>query len=375
MKFLHTADWHIGKKLHDFSLFEDQEDAFDQIEKIAIQENVDAIVIAGDLYDRSIPNEDAVRLLNRMLIKLNLTDKIPLLAISGNHDSAVRLNTGSDWFKATDFYMNTRLKDAFSPVTIKDTQFFLLPYFEITEARNFFNEEKLSLAKAIQLIVNKMQELFEDDKKHVLIAHFFAAGSSHCDSETQVEVGGLDSVPLDLLNSFDYVALGHLHSKNALHNSKIKYSGSPVKFSVSEAKDEKGVWIVDTDQPQEKMAQWKPLIPKNDIVVLQETFETLTDPNYYRKIDDQQFVAVRLEDKEIIPNVMNRLREFYPRIISFQRQNGRKQIDQEKAREIKKLAPMELLRTFYKEITGSDLSETQSDFAQKQLTKAERGEE
>ena len=116
MKFLHTADWHIGKKLHDFSLFDDQRDAFEQIEQIALREKVDAIVIAGDLYDRSVPSEDAVRLLDQMLIQLNLKDHLPVLAINGNHDSAVRLNTGSDWFKATDFYMNTKLKDAFTPV-------------------------------------------------------------------------------------------------------------------------------------------------------------------------------------------------------------------------------------------------------------------
>lgn len=151
----------------------------------------------------------------------------------------------------------------------------------------------------------------------------------------------------------------------------MKYSGSPVKFSVSEAQDEKGVWIVDTDQKDE-MAKWVSLTPKNDIVVLQESFETLTSPEFYRQVDDDQFVAIRLTDKEIIPNVMNRLREFYPRIISFQRQNGRNAITQESGRKIKKLSPLEMLETFYHEATGDKLSSVQQKFAKEELAKAER---
>lgn len=372
MKFLHTADWHIGKKLHDFSLFDDQRDAFEQIEQIALREKVDAVVIAGDLYDRSVPSEDAVRLLDQMLIQLNLKDHLPVLAINGNHDSAVRLNTGSDWFKATNLYMNTKLKDAFTPVVIGDTQFFLLPYFELPAARNYFKDTEIhNLNDAMKLIFGQMKAHFENDKKHVLVAHFFAAGSSHCDSETQVEVGGLDAVALDLMEDFDYVALGHLHSKNALHHPRMKYSGSPVKFSVSEAQDEKGVWIIDTDQKDE-MTKWVPLTPKNDIVVLQESFATLTDPKFYRQVGDDQFVAIRLTDKEIIPNIMNRLREFYPRVISFQRQNGRNAISQESGQEIKKLTPLEMLETFYYEATGDELSLVQKKFAKEELAKAER---
>lgn len=373
MKFLHTADWHIGKKLHNFSLLAEQQDAFRQIEQIAIQEKVDAIVIAGDLYDRSVPSEESVRQLNQMLIQLNLKDRIPILAINGNHDSAVRLNTGSNWFRATEFYLNTRLQNAFSPITIGDTQFFLLPYFELPVARNYFKDDEIhSLNDAMRLIVARMKEHFVENRKHVLVAHFFAAGSFHCDSETQVNVGGLDAVAPDLMNAFDYVALGHLHRKNALQHSKMKYSGSPVKFSVSEANDQKGVWIIDLDH--QPMTKWVPLTQKNDIVVLQEDFETLIDPAFYSQIDDQQYVAVQLTDKEIIPNVMNRLREFYPRIISFQRKNGRKTFNSEQQHDLKKVSPLEMLQTFYHETTGDSLSETQLQFAKETLVKVEKEE-
>lgn len=371
MKFLHTADWHIGKKLHNFSLIEEQQDAFNQIENIALREKVDAVIVAGDLYDRSVPSEEAVQQLNQMLIQLNLKDQIPLLAISGNHDSAVRLNTGRNWFRATEFYMNTRLKDAFSPITLDNTQFFLLPYFELPTARHYFkNDEIHNLNDAMRLIVAEMQTHFDATKKHVLIAHFFAAGSCHCDSETQINVGGLDAVAPELMDAFDYVALGHLHRKNALQHPKMKYSGSPVKFSVSEANDQKGVWIVDLDN--QPMTKWVSLTPQNDIVVLQENFETLINPSFYNQVDNQQYVAVQLTDKEIIPNVMNRLREFYPRIISFQRKNGRSPLNLDKQRDLKVFSPLDMLKTFYRETTGNDLTDMQLQFAKKELIKSEK---
>nr|WP_321316298.1 exonuclease SbcCD subunit D [uncultured Ligilactobacillus sp.] len=375
MKFLHTADWHIGKKLHDFSLFDSQQEALKQIEHIAKEEQVDAIVIAGDLYDRSVPSEEAIKMLNQALMELNLNDHFPILMINGNHDSAIRLDTGSQWFKKTKLFLNTKLKDAFTPIEIKDTQFFLLPYFEIPVARDYFEDDSIqNLAQAMKKIVAKMKMKFNNDKKHVLVTHFFAAGSTHKDSETNIEVGGLDAVPLDIMNDFDYVALGHLHSKNALHDEKMKYSGSPVKFSVSEANDTKGVWIVDTDQPVGKMTKWIPLKQKHEIQILNEDFETLISPQMYQKIPDEDFVAVELTDKEIIPNIMNRLREFYPRIISFKRQNGREIIEQEMPKEIKKLSPVEMLEMFFEESTGHILSKEQLDFAEKVLTELERSD-
>lgn len=375
LKFLHTADWHIGKKLHDFSLVEEQRSTFEQIEQIAKTEKVDAIVIAGDLYDRSVPSEEAVKQLNHMLIQLNLKDGFPLLAINGNHDSAIRLNAGSDWYLETNFYLKTQLKDAFDPVEIKDTQFFLLPYFEISAAREYFQDESIkTLRQAMKKIITTMQENFDPSKKHVLIAHFFAAGSSHVDSETTIEVGGLDAVPLDLMDAFDYVALGHLHSKNAVHHEKIKYSGSPVKFSVSEANDEKGVWIIDTDLPSEKMVKWIPLKMKNEIQILQESFSTLMDPKYYHQIPDDDFIAIELTDKEIIPNIMNRLREYYPKIISFKRKNGRVEFENQEQRDVKKADPLEMMQLFFEDATGHTMSTVQLDFAKQTLSQAKRNQ-
>ncbi|HJE98184.1 exonuclease SbcCD subunit D [Ligilactobacillus acidipiscis] len=373
MRFLHTADWHIGKKLHGFDLLAEQKDAFCQIKQIAAAQKVDAIVIAGDLYDRAVASEDSVAVLNKMLKELNLEEKYPLLAISGNHDSAIRLETGSEWYTATEFYLKTKFSDAFEPVTLNDTQFFMLPYFQPQMARNYFQDESLkNLPEIMEKVAAAMVQEFDPTKKHVLIAHFFAAGSSHTDSETMLEVGGLNPVPVDLLEEFDYVALGHLHDKNALKHPFIHYAGSPVKFSTSEAETQKGVWIVDTDPYQ---AKWIPLKPLNDIHVLENSFAELTDPKLYRAIPADDYVAVRLTDRAVIDDIMNKLRHYYPRIISLSRVNGRESLiaDENNGGQVN-LDPLELFESFFEKMTDEKPTQLQEQIVQESFEELQKGD-
>lgn len=365
MRFLHTADWHIGKNLNGFSLLADQQEAFAQIELLAKTEKVDAVVIAGDLYDRSVPNEAAVKALNQMLQKLNLTDHLPVLAISGNHDSATRLSTGADWFAFQHFYLNTTLAGAFQPVTIKDTQFFLLPFFGIQEVRNYFADETIkNVNDAMKRIVAEMKKHFAADKHHVLVAHFFAAGSQRtADSETLIEVGGLSAVATDVLSPFDYVALGHLHNKNALQEEKIKYSGSPMKFSVSEAKQDKGVWVVDTDPFTVK---WHPLTPVHDIHLLKGRFADLVQTAADHPQAD--FYDIELTDHERIFDVLNKLREYYPRIVSLHRAHQAQVITSSANKRRAKEAPLDLLADFYQQTMGDQLTADQQKWAKQALT-------
>lgn len=369
MRFLHTADWHIGKTLNGFSLLDDQLVTFKQIEKIAIAEKVDAVVIAGDLYDRSIPNEAAVKALNQMLQQLNLQDQFPILAISGNHDSAARLSTGADWFSFQDFYLTTTLAGAFEPVTIKDTQFFLLPFFGIQEVRNYFGDDTIkNVNDAMRRIVAAMVERFAADKQHVLVAHFFAAGSKRtADSETLIEVGGLSAVTTDTLAPFDYVALGHLHNRNALQEERIKYSGSPLKFSVSEAKQEKGVWLVDTAPFTVK---WIPLSPVHDIHLLKGSFAELVATANDHPLDD--FYDIELTDHQRIPDVLNKLREHYSRIVSLHRTHQAQAITTRANQQRAKESPMDLLADFYQQTMGISLSADQRRWAEDTLTTVEK---
>lgn len=369
MRFLHTADWHLGKHLHGYDLLEDQHAAFEQIEAIAKQERVDAVVIAGDLYDRAVPGEKAVAELNAQLRQLNLSDHLPVLAISGNHDSAVRLATGQDWYRATDFYLTTNLAEALKPVVIKDTQFFLLPYFELQEARNLLGDQSLRLVdQALARLVTKMKEHFAPGLAHVLVAHFFAAGASHTDSETKVEVGGLNAVPVDLLTEFDYVALGHLHNPNALHEERVRYAGSPLKFSASEVGINKGVWIVDTAPFGVK---WVPLTPLHELVKLTGAFSDLATSKVAANYRRDDFFVVELTDSGVIPNVMARLREYYPRVVQLVRQPGQLTVGK-RVQVDPTAAPLTLLQDFYATVTdGQSLTKDQLVLAKEALKKVE----
>lgn len=379
MKFLHTADWHIGRRLHGFDLSDEQQNAFDQIEQIAQQEQVDGIIIAGDLYDRRLPAETSVAMVDEMLQKLNLTDHLPIYAISGNHDSATRLATGTPWFKATNLYLHTYLSQAFKPVEVGDTQLFLCPYFEPFDAQQYFNDESLQhLDQAFARVVTEMKQQFDPAKKHVLVAHFFAAGSSTTDSETNLTVGGLAAVPTDLLGDFDYVALGHLHGKDALQLPTARYSGSPVKFSLSEASQKKGVWLVDTDQTPVQLT-FKAITPIHDVKQITGRFADLMATADDDNVNHEDYVGVTLTDRQPIPNVMARLRDVFPRIVTLGRADGfEAQVGYqgESSQQIQQKSPMTLLGDFYEEVANEPLSPQQEKWATAALKAArEEGEQ
>lgn len=370
MRFLHTADWHIGKNLAGYDLLADQAATFKEIEQIAEDQQVDAVVIAGDLYDRNVPSEAAINELDRELIQLNLKDKFPLLAISGNHDSATRLGIGRQWYQATNFFLNTDFAAAFSPVTIKDTQFFLLPYFGLQQVKNYFHNDSLrDLNSAMSAIVKQMQTQFDPQKAHVLIAHFYASGAQRVDSDTNMEIGGLSAVDTAIMAPFDYVTLGHLHSRNALQEDRVRYSGSPMKFSASEANLEKGVWIVDTASWE---IDWQPLKPVHQLRVLTASFAQLTDPAFAHQYSKDDYYVIQLTDQQVIPDVMTRLREYYPQIISLERKNGftapHSKVDRQAATE----NPVDLLQKFYEETTKNPLSKQQLKWAIAALKQAEK---
>lgn len=370
MRLLHTADWHIGRRLNGFDLADCQWHAFEQLEQLALAEKVDGIVIAGDLFDRKAPAEDSVKMLNAMLQQLNLKDRLPIYAISGNHDSAVRLATGSPWFSATQFYMTTTLAQAIEPVELKDTQLFLLPYFELFEVQAFFKRSDLTdIVDAFNAIVLAMQKKFDPRKHHILVAHFFASGSSTSDSETKLTVGGLGAIPIQALASFDDVWLGHLHNHHALATDQARYSGSLLKFSLSEVKQNKGVWITDTQTLQHDFHN---LTPLHDVIELTDSFEHLTGSDRPQLDDSETFVGINLTDIKPIPNVMARLRELYPHIISLNRVHGFQQDVQLHQTNLQQLDPLTLLTDFYENLAQENLSPQQLKWATAALTQAQK---
>lgn len=366
MKILHTADWHIGRKLNGFSLLEEQQDAFSQLLEVAIKEEVAAIVIAGDLYDRSNPSAEAVQVLQDMLIKLNLEHRFPVFAISGNHDSPTRLNVGSPWMQPNQFYLTTKIEEASSPIEFQDLQLFLLPYFEPFHAREYFGDESIrDIQTGVQLMVEKMSENFDSSKRQLLVSHFFVAGSTKEESETTLEVGGLANVTQDTFTAFDYVALGHLHYQDALkHGDKVKYSGSLLKYSLSEMNQEKGFRIVDIpeDKTQPVTSRFIAIKPLRDVQKITGNFATLCQPESYQKTDREAYTGIVLEDQTVIDNAIGQLREIYPRLIQLElaalkTQQTNSGILQEET--IKELDATQLVQSYYQEVMSEPLSEKQ----------------
>lgn len=379
MKFLHTADWHIGKKLHGISLLEEQDEVFRQLLETAIKEKVDAIVIAGDLYDRSVPPAEAVKLLNKMLYKINVEQSFPILAVSGNHDSSTRLQTGGPWYQEKLFYLYTTLSDqVIKGIKIDNSQFFLLPYFEPIDARLYFKDETLKTHQdAVKRVVEEMKKNFDPSLNQVLVSHFFVAGSLRTDSEVEATAGGLDSIAASLFKDFQYVALGHLHNPNAFKSSSIQYSGSLLKYSVSEANQIKGFRLVELTDNGEVSNRFCSVEPLKNLTIIEESFPTITNHEYYQDIDNNDYIYVKLTDTKMIPNAMNRLREIYPNIIGMERINRPKLMSNSRLsrnKEEKLLSPTKMFENFYEVVTGDLMSENQQKIVTKMMEDIQKEE-
>lgn len=378
MKLLHTADWHIGRTLNGYSLLDEQKYAFKQILKIAKDENVDGIIVAGDIYDRAIPSTDAITALNEMFKELNIDNKLPIYAISGNHDGAKRLNYGRDWMEFNNFYINTLLDEAFTPVETPDTQLFLLPFFDPMDARVYYQKNGMSeedvkniktIGDAMSLVLKDIYQKFDPAKKHILVTHFAISPSAtdiELTSETTSKVGGLETLNASLFDKFDYVMLGHIHTRFASPSENIRYSGSPIKFNVKEAKvkSNKGIYIVDTNQKPTN-DDFKEILPGTDLIVLNETWETLLDPDFYSKQPvNKDWFAITIKQfdrtKHVSTNVRAQLQDIYGTLVELDYDNiEKKNTDSDSSKNINKLSNEEVVDQFFESITGNELSKEQ----------------
>ena len=368
MKFLHTSDWHVGRTLNGWSLLEEQEWAFQQIVDLAISEKVDGVIIAGDLYDRAVPPVDAIKLFNKTLARLVLEEQIPVYAISGNHDGAERLHFGRDFFQPQGLHLSTRLEETFEPIELEACQIFLLPFIDPIDARIYYKDDE---NKEIQGIGDALATHFAVSKKDD------SDGQSLRElmlSETSNTVGGLSNVTSDLFKAFDYVALGHIHTRFASPTQRVQYSGSPVAFNVKEAKrkEEKGVYILELDATGDLSQTFHPLEVKRPILALQASFETLMLPEFYKEQPCQKAwfaFDIQLSSRKELEgiNVRARLEEIYGTDIveiTFSRLGDVREesltVDQH-LKDLEMQSPQEIVSDFYQTVTGGDvLSERQT---------------
>lgn len=363
MRFLHTADWHVGKKLAGYDLLSDQEIIFQEILHIAKEEKVDGVVIAGDLYDRTMPASESVAFLNQLLYQWNIVEKLPLFVVSGNHDSAIRLGTGSPWFLQDNFYLQTEFSKSLTPIEFLDTQFYLVPFFDLFDLNQLFPKENFtSLQVGFDFLVAVLKKTFKKDKKQVFVGHFFAQGGKKSDSETKLEVGGLQGISTKSLEDFTYVALGHLHSPSALKHPTIRYSGAPLAFSLPEAGEKKGVVLVDT---KENLQQFIPLHPVRKVISLTGSFQDLLEKPEFLAFK-KDYVGIHLTDEGVIPNVLQRLKDYYPYILELTRNHTSSSVASQPITLQK--SPLAIFETFFQDVTEKDLNPQQKKILEKSFT-------
>lgn len=321
MKILHTSDWHIGRQFHNISLLDDQAHVLNQITEIAIAERVDALLIAGDIYDRSVPPATAVHLLNSVLNRFH-EQGIPVILISGNHDSAQRLGFGALPMSQSGLHILSDLKQITQPVVLSDengpVNFFGIPYCDPSEVKQLFAADVSTHDQAMACLLDQIKQQHNPNERNILLSHCFIQGGEESESERPLSIGGADRVSDQHFRFFDYVALGHLHGRQYRGVESIRYSGSILKYSFSEEKQIKSVTLVELGAKGEVSIQQHPLNPLRDMrVVTGELNDILqqgkVDPNH----DD--YLLVRLTDTHAILDIMGKLREVYPNVLHIER--------------------------------------------------------
>ena len=361
VKFLHTADWHIGRKLQGLDLLEDQQFVLENLITEMKKINPDFLIIAGDLYDRSVPSKEATKLLQELLVKINIGCNIPIFAISGNHDSRERLAIGEAWFSKHKFYLHTRLEQAFDKISYEDADIYLLPYFEPFEAREYFEDATLTTHNtATKRVIDEIYKNLDTNKTNILVAHTFVSGGLETDSEREISVGTVENVAVEVFDKFDYVALGHLHNPNAIKETRLKYSGSPMAYSFSEASQTKGMRLIEVTK-ERYSEEFIPLKQKRKLHNISTSYEKVLTKEFQQNYDcKNNYFSMELSGLEGITDPLPRIKEYYPNVLIL-KQKRNTGIDNEVKldREMLTKSPLQLIEGFYNEQTDSELTEGQ----------------
>lgn len=369
MKLLHLADLHIGKRVNEFSMLEDQRAILKQILELAEQEKPDAVLIAGDVYDKTIPPGEAVSVLDDFLTGLAFL-KLPVFMICGNHDSAERLSFGSRILRRQGITIAAAYDGALEPVLLRDeygpVELYLLPFIKPALAAPFFPEQELeSTEDAVRSILESVPD--QPDCRRVLVAHQFVTNRGELpqqsDSETAY-VGGSDAVDASVFHAFDYVALGHLHGPQKMLRDTIRYAGSPLKYSFSESRQKKSVTIVELLEKGNTLVRQIPLVPLRDMREIRGPIDQLTDPQVVNSANPEDYIHATLTDTEELMDPIGRLRRFYPNImrLDFENRLG-KEIKLKNAasgEDLSQKTTMELFEDFFQMQNQKEMTQEQT---------------
>lgn len=365
MRFLHLGDLHIGKTLGDFSLISDQEYICDSIVRIAAERGVDAVLLAGDIYDKAVPSEEAVSLFNLFLEKI-VGEDIKVFIISGNHDSDERLNFGSSLFENNGVYIcakyngelySREIEDEFGKINV-----YLLPFVKASTVRHFHPDAHIETYEdAVSLVIGEAD--IDTSKRNIIVSHqFVTAGGilpkfSGSEGKAAASVGLVEQISAECFKDFDYVALGHIHAPQTVGREEVRYSGSMLKYSLGEAGKDKTVPLIEIGKKGEVNVELVPLKPMRDLRHIKGTVKQLLDPKNIENPED--YIYVTLTDEDIVNDAMALFQQSYPNTVRIDYENSRtKAIDGIDISDAdKEISFEELVSSFYREVYGVDISE------------------
>lgn len=366
MLFAHISDLHLGKRVNGFSQIEEQTYILSRILEVLQREKPDALLIAGDVYDKSVPSAEAVELLDAFLVGLSRAG-IPTYAISGNHDSPERLAFGRVLMDGSGIHLSPVYSGTVTPFVLEDrfgpVNIYLLPFLKCQQVRRFFPDRELKTdEEAVAAAIDAMG--IDPSRRNVLVAHQFVTGAQRCESE-DISIGGSDEVSADIFSGFDYVALGHLHGPQTI-NGCIRYSGSILKYSFSECHQEKSVTFVKLEEKNELQIYTVPLVPRRDMTEIRGSYEDVTALACYKdKPWQEDFLRITLTDEEDVPDAAARLRIIYPNLMRLDYDNRRTRTESLLTdAPAEHRSPMELFEGLYEKQWGMGLSEAQKEYLQ-----------
>lgn len=350
MKLIHLSDLHLGKRLNEYSLIEDQDYILRRILTVIDEEQPDGVIIAGDVYDKAVPPIEAVRLFDDFLVQL-ASRKLQVFVISGNHDSPERIAFGSRLMDASGIHLSPVYDGKITPVSMQDefgiVDLYMLPFVKPAHVRCFTDQELNSYTAAIGHVISEMP--LNTAHRNVLVTHQFVTGALRSESE-EISVGGSDNVDAGVFGPFDYVALGHLHSPQNCESDRIRYCGTPLKYSFSEAKDNKSVTVVELSEKGNVSVRTVGLIPLHDLVGLKGTYDELTRRSFYEGTSWQEdYTRITLTDEEDIPDAVAKLRTVYHRLMRLDYDNRRTRANSEihAVTDVEVRSPLDLFSDFY----------------------------
>ena len=369
MRFAHLSDLHLGKRVHEFSMLEDQQYILEQILTLLDRSAVDAVILAGDLYDKPVPPAEAVRMLDWFLTELSGRG-LPVFAVSGNHDSADRIAFGAQLLAGSRVYLSPVFSGVPAPITLEDRfgplDVYLLPFLKPAMVRHVWPEDPIeSYNDAMTAVLRRCPP--DPARRSLLVAHQFVAGAAACESE-EPSVGGVDRVDAALFDGFDYVALGHLHSPQKVGRETMRYCGTPLKYSFSEAYQQKSVTLVEFGPKGTVGLSTAPLTPRRELRELRGTYLELTDRRSYAGTSTEDYLHITLTDEQDVPEALARLRVIYPNLMRLDYDNRRtreqRTVDSPTLTAQASATPLERFSAFYELQNNQPLTPEQARFCQ-----------